>query len=68
MVFSYAITALIAYLGLYVGNILIFLAPEEQKPGKKVFRFIQHLTGGMILLIAAIATYHEMLKFLTVVA
>ena len=38
---SYFLAAIISYLGLLVGILLIKMAPEEQKPGRKYFVFLK---------------------------
>ena len=40
---SYFLASLIAYLGLLVGLILIKMAPEEQKPGKRYFILLKKI-------------------------
>ena len=37
----YFLAAIISYLGLLVGTLLIKMAPEEQKPGRKYFIFLK---------------------------
>ena len=39
----YSLASLIAYLGLLVGIILIRIAPEEQKPGKRYFILLKKI-------------------------
>lgn len=46
---TYLLASLIAYLGLLVGIILIRMAPEEQKPGKKYFIFLKKILFTLIL-------------------
>lgn len=46
---SYFLASIIAYLGLLVGVILIKLAPEEQKPGKKYFIIIKKIIFLLVL-------------------
>jgi len=40
---NYSLTAIIAYLGLFIGFILAIIAKEEIKPGKKYFLFLQKI-------------------------
>lgn len=40
---NYFLASLISFFGLILGIILILIAPEEQKPGKKYFVFLQNL-------------------------
>ena len=40
---SYFLASIIAYLGLLVGIILVRMAPEEQKPGKKYFILLEKI-------------------------
>lgn len=40
---NYSLTAIISYIGLFVGFILAIIAKEEIKPGKKYFIFLQKL-------------------------
>ena len=47
---SYILTSFVSYCGLLVGSLLVLMAPEEQKPGKSYFLFLQKL-----LLFATIA-------------
>ena len=44
----YLLASLIAYLGLLVGIILIRMAPEEQKPGKKYFILLKKILFFML--------------------
>jgi len=53
---QYFLAAIISYLGLIVGNILIFMAPEELKPGKKVFIFLRMILGLSMFII--LLTYY----------
>ena len=48
---QYFLASLVAYLGLFVGNILIFIAPEELKPGKKVFSFLRLILGASMFIV-----------------
>ena len=52
---SYFLASLIAYLGLLVGIILIKMAPEEQKPGKKYFILLEKI---LFLAILALPLYY----------
>ncbi|MFP4112012.1 MAG: hypothetical protein ACLFPQ_00645 [Candidatus Woesearchaeota archaeon] len=36
---TYLIAAIVSYLGVFAGNLLIFIAPEELAPGRKYFRY-----------------------------
>ena len=46
---NYFLAAIIAYLGLLLGVILIKLAPEEQTPGKKYFVLLKKILFILIL-------------------
>jgi len=46
---NYFLASVIAYLGLLVGTILIRMAPEEQKPGKKYFTLIKKIILFLII-------------------
>lgn len=46
---SYFLASIISFLGLLVGIILIKLAPEEQKPGKKYFILIKKIILFLII-------------------
>ena len=46
---NYFLASIIAYLGLLLGIILIKLAPEEQKPGKKYFILLKKILFFLIL-------------------
>ncbi len=45
---NYILATIVSFFGLLVGSLLIFMASEEQKPGKKYFIFIQNLTIALI--------------------
>ncbi len=47
---NYFLASIIAYLGLLVGLILIKLAPEEQKPGKKYLFLLKKILFFLILI------------------
>ncbi len=40
---NYFLASLISFFGLILGMILVSIAPEEQKPGRKYFIFLQNL-------------------------
>ena len=46
---NYFLASIIAYLGLLIGIILIRLAPEEQRPGKKYFVLLKKILFFLIL-------------------
>src|SRR3989338_10434860 len=46
---SYFLASITAYLGLLVGLILIKMAPEEQKPGKRYFTLLKKILFFAIL-------------------
>ena len=46
---TYFLAPIIAYLGLLLGIILIKLAPEEQKPGKKYFILLKKILFFLII-------------------
>jgi len=47
---SYFLASIIVYLGLLLGAILIKLAPEEQKPGKKYFILLKKILFFIIII------------------
>jgi hypothetical protein len=47
---SYFLASIIAYLGLLLGVILIKLAPEEQKPGKRYFIILKKTIFLLVLI------------------
>ncbi len=49
MQIDYFLASIIAYLGLLLGVILIKLAPEEQKPGKKYFILLKKISFFLII-------------------
>ncbi len=49
MPLNYFLASIISYLGLLVGIILIKLAPEEQKPGKRYFILLKKILFLLIL-------------------
>lgn len=51
MQIEYFLASIIAYLGLLLGVILIKLAPEEQKPGRKYFIFLKKIIFFLILVV-----------------
>jgi hypothetical protein len=50
MQITYFLASIIAYMGLFLGMLLIKLAPEEQKPGIKYFIFIKKVLFFLIML------------------
>ncbi|MBW2976217.1 hypothetical protein KY347_02105 [Candidatus Woesearchaeota archaeon] len=54
---SYFLASVTAYLGLLFGIILVKLAPEEQKPGKKYFVFLRKIIFFLIL--ASLLFFYE---------
>jgi len=44
----YLLAVVVSFLGLLVGSLLIFMASEEQKPGKKYFIFVQNMVFALI--------------------
>ncbi len=52
---SYFLASLTAYLGLLVGIILIRMAPEEQKPGKRYFILLKKI---LFLAVLAFSLYY----------
>jgi len=54
---SYFLASILSYLGLLVGIILIKLAPEEQKPGKKYFIIIKKIL--FLLIIAFLLLFYK---------
>ena len=54
---TYLLVSLTSYLGLLLGVILINMAPEEQKPGKKYFIFLKKIL--FFLIIASLLLYYS---------
>ena len=52
---SYFLAAIVSYLGLLVGVLLIKMAPEEQKPGRKYFVFLK---AGFFFFIASLMLFY----------
>jgi len=48
-IINYFLASIISYLGLLLGIILIKIAPEEQKPGKKYFTLLKKITFFFIV-------------------
>ena len=46
---KYIILTIISFLGLLAGSLIIFMASEEQKPGKRYFVFTQNVTMALIV-------------------
>jgi len=57
MPINYFLASLVSYLGLLLGIILIKLAPEEQKPGKKYFILLKKIL--FFLVIAFLLFFHK---------
>ena len=57
-IINYLLASIISYLGLLVGVILIKMAPEEQKPGKKYFILIKKMI--FFLIIAFLLAYYRL--------
>ena len=62
---NYFLASIIAYLGLLLGVILIKLAPEEQKPGKKYFILLKKISFFLIL--ALISFFYKVNIILTAI-
>ena len=45
----YIIITIISFLGLLAGSLIIFMASEEQKPGRKYFIFTQDITAALVI-------------------
>ena len=56
-IINYLLASIISYLGLLAGAILIKIAPEEQKPGKKYFILIKKII--FFLAIAFLLVYYK---------
>src|SRR3989338_523141 len=56
-IMTYFLASIISYLGLLAGVILVKMAPEEQKPGKKYFILIKKLI--FFLIIAFLLAYYK---------
>ena len=53
---SYLLAAILSYLGLLIGIILIKMAPEEQKPGRKHFILLKNIL--FFFIIALVLLYY----------
>jgi len=62
---NYFLASIITYLGLLLGVILIKLAPEEQKPGKKYFILFKKIL--FFLIIVSILFYYKINIILTTI-
>jgi hypothetical protein len=58
---TFFLASIIAYLGLLFGVILIKLAPEEQKPGKKYFILLKKI---LFLFIIAFLSFYYKINFI----
>ena len=54
---QYSLSALISYLGLIIGIIVMYCAKEEQKAGKKYFQWTQTI---IVLLICVLSLYFKL--------
>lgn len=48
---NYALLSLVSYIGLFCGALLVFIAPEEQKPGVKYFLLMQKIFLILIIIL-----------------
>ena len=62
---DYLLITIISFLGLIIGTLLIFMASEEQKPGKKYFILIQNIT--FTLIIASLLFFYNLHKVLIII-
>lgn len=62
---SYILAVIISFLGLLVGSLLICMASEEQKPGKKYFVFVQNII--LSLIIAFLLFFYNLNIFLIII-
>ncbi len=62
---SYFLASILSYLGLLLGILLIKLAPEEQKPGKKYFILLKKIV--FLLIIAFLLFYYKLIPILIVI-
>jgi len=65
MPISYFLAAIISYLGLLLGIILIKFAPEEQRPGKKYFILFKK---ALLVLIIALLFYFLNINSIVLIA
>ena len=49
-IINYFLASIISYLGLFLGIILVKIAPEEQKPGTKYFIFLKKLIFFLVII------------------
>ena len=57
-IITYILASIISYFGLLAGIILVKMAPEEQKPGKKYFILIKKMI--FFLIIAFLLAYYKL--------
>ncbi len=48
-ILNYLLASITSYLGIALGIILIYIAPEEQKQGKKYFSFLRYIFFAFII-------------------
>jgi len=53
-ILNYSLTALVLYIGLFMGFILVLMAKEEIKPGKKYFLFLQKAILSLIFILLVV--------------
>ena len=62
---SYSLTALISFLGLVAGIIIMLMAKEEQRPGKKYFILLQKLILLLIIIFLLYFIKFNLIIFIT---
>ena len=66
-IINYFLASIISYLGIALGIILIYIAPEEQKHGKGYFLFLRNIFFMLILLFLLFFYYKSIFIVLFVV-
>lgn len=67
-IINYFLASIISYLGIALGIILIYIAPEEQKPGKKYFSILRYIFFISILLFLLSFYYKNIFLILFAIA
>ena len=62
---NYMLAALVVFLGPFLGAVLMFIAPEEYKPGKKYFLWLRDL---MLFLPVLIMIFYSRLAIILLIA
>ena len=66
-IINYFLASIISYLGIALGIILIYIAPEEQKQGKKYFSFLKYIFFVFIILFLSFYYYKNIFIVLLII-